>query len=718
MVIFDPDEPIETIVSRAAAEQTTLTQFFYMNSLENELGSEARKETYQDFPQKFVWHKDTKTWTRRQRGSSLGRMYFVPPTAGERFYLRALLTVARGPKSFRDLRTYQGIEYLTFQDACRTRGLLEDDGEWRICLSEASQIQSGTRLRFLFATMLLFCQMSSPETLWQEFGDNICDDLSIRVPNPTVDRVHDFGLFLLNGILAESGYSLENFPNMPLPQERWSHLNGNRLIAEQLNYDWDSEMQLFQQHMENIRTVPEQLDAFQNIVNAVDGCLGGVFFLNGPGGTGKTYVYKTVCHYLRSAGKIVLCVASSGIAALLLPGGRTAHSTFRIPIDTLDAESRCNISKQDGRAELLRAVDLIIWDEAPMQNRFTHEALDRTLRDICDDESTPFGGKTIVFGGDFQQTLPVLPNSTQEEIINASLPRSYLWKHVKVLTLRTNMRLAQSTLDEQDFAKWLLDVGHGKDIDQDGAIPLDPNMRVPDSESLINHIYPNIDKVVPPPLYFLDRIILAPRNSDVDDINAAVLNLFPGPESVLYSADSVEDEPGVDTEPIPVEFLRSTNASGLPPGELRLKHGCPLILLRNLAPARGLCNGTRLILIRATHRILEVKILGGQHNGEVAFIPRISLTPSTQPGMTFHLRRRQFPVRLAFALTINKAQGQSIRHVGLDLREPVFSHGQLYVALSRATSSKRVKIILPPTATETRITNVVYPEIFQMLGDH
>ena len=625
-------------------------------------------------------------------------MYFVPPTAGERFYLRTLLTVARGSKSFRDLRTYQGIEYLTFQDACRACGLLEDDGEWRICLSEASQIQTGSHLRFLFASMLLFCQMSSPETLWLEFCDDICDDLSIQVPNPTVDRIHDFGLFLLNRVLAESGYSLKNFPNMPLPQETWSHLNGNHLIAEQLNYDWDNESQSFQQHMENIQTVPEQLDAFRCIVNAVDGHLGGVFFLNGAEGTGKTYVYKTVCHYLRSAGKIVLCVASSGIAALLLPGGQTAHSTFCIPIDILDAESQCNISKQDGRAELLRAVDLIIWDEAPMQNHFTHEALDRTLRDICDNELTPFGGKTIVFGGDFQQTLPVLPNSTQEDIINASLPRSYLWKHIKVLTLRMNMRLAQSTQDEQDFAKWLLDVGHGKNIDQDSTIPFDPDMHVPDSEALINHIYPNIDKVVPPPQYFLDRIILTPRNLDVEDINATILKLFPGSEYIFYSADSIEEEHGANSESgsIPVEFLRSMNASGLPPGELHLKSGCPLILLRNLAPARGLCNGTRLILIQATHRVLEVKILGGQHNGEVAFIPRISLTPSTQPGMTFRLRCRQFPVHLAFALTINKAQGQSVCHIGLDLHEPVFSHGQLYVALSRATSHKCVKIVLPP----------------------
>jgi hypothetical protein len=284
---------------------------------------------------------------------------------------------------------------------------------------------------------------------------------------------------------------------------------------------------------------------------------------------------------------------------------------------------------------------------------------------------------------------------------------------------QTNMWLAQLTLDEQDFANWLLDIGHSRNIDTDGAITFDLDMHDLDFDTLINYIYPNINKVGPPPLYFLDQIILAPRNSDVANLNAAILNRFPKPESISYSADSVETEPSTNSEPdsILVEFLRLINMSGLSPRELHLIRGCPLILLQNLTPARGLCNGTRLILQKATSHVLEVKILGGQHNGEIAFIPCITLIPSTQPGMTFCLRCRQFPVRLAFAMTINKAQGQSVRHIGLDLHEPVFSHGQLYVALSRATSSKCVKILLPLMVIEARISNVVYPEIFQMLGE-
>lgn len=720
MVVFDPDEPIQTILSRARDERTTLTEFFNTNCLETDVGSAARQLTYQDFPHKFVWHSDTKTWTKRKRGFSLGRMYFVPPTGGERFYLRTLLTVVKHPKSFVDLRTYEGVQHPTYQDACRARGLLEDDGEWQICLEDASQTRTGASLRLLFSSMLIFCQLSSPESLWERFRKEICDDLHMHIPNPTDHRIYDYGLFLLNGILSESGYSLEHFPKMPLSRENWTHVNRNYLITEQLNYVNDREAQLLEQSLQNIRRVPEQLHAYQRVVDAVLQNRPRVFFLSGAGGTGKTYVYNAICHCLRSQNKIVVCVASSGIAALLLPGGRTAHSTFRIPIDSLNTNSFCNISKNDKRADLLRALDLIIWDEAPMQNRFAHEALDHTFRDVCDDEFTPFAGKTVVFGGDFQQTLPIIPHSSQEDVINASLPRSYLWASIEVLILRTNMRLANSSAEERNFALWLLDVGHGRNLDKDGKIGFDLHMHVDNCESLINHIYPNIENVIPPPQYFLDRIILAPRNTDVDNLNDVILNRFPGLESIFYSADSIENEPGIesDIEPVPIEFLQSVNASGLPPGQLKVKPGCPLILLRNLAPTRGLCNGTRFVLLRATHQLLEVKILGGQHDNEIAFIPRITLIPSTVTGVTFRLRRRQFPVRLAFAMTINKAQGQSVRHVGLDLRESVFSHGQLYVALSRATSPHRLRILLPPSTTAPLLTNVVYPEIFQMLQEH
>ena len=145
--------------------------------------------------------------------------------------------------------------------------------------------------------------------------------------------------------------------------------------------------------------------------------IGKRFFVNGPGGTGKTFLYRVLCHAARGEAWIVLCVASSGIAALLLIGGRTAHYMFKIPVEGLDEASICKIPKESNRASLLRAARLIIWDEMTMQHRNAPEALDRTLRDIRND-NRPFGGLTVVFGGDFQQILPVVPKGSREDIVN------------------------------------------------------------------------------------------------------------------------------------------------------------------------------------------------------------------------------------------------------------------------------------------------------------
>ncbi|XP_057426048.1 uncharacterized protein LOC130719435 [Lotus japonicus] len=172
---------------------------------------------------------------------------------------------------------------------------------------------------------------------------------------------------------------------------------------------------------------------------------GRVYFLYGYGGTGKTFVWNTLSAAIRSMGMIVLNVASSGIASLLLPGGRTAHSRFCIPLQT-DETATCNIKQDSLRENLLICAKFIIWDEAPMLNKNCFEALDRTLCDIMsqEDESNmdkPFGGKVVVLGGDFRQILPFIPKGGRQDIVSATVNSSDLWKYCKVLKLTKNMRL-------------------------------------------------------------------------------------------------------------------------------------------------------------------------------------------------------------------------------------------------------------------------------------
>lgn len=216
----------------------------------------------------------------------------------------------------------------------------------------------------------------------------------------------------------------------------------------------------------------DQLCCYNHIITSVNEGLGQFFFVYGHGGTGKTFLWQAIIAVVRSSGKIVLPVASSGLAALLFTGGTTAHSRFKIPIDISD-KSTCDIKRGTQLAKLIQSTSLIIWDEAPMNHRYCFEAVDRTLRDIMSvnnptNHDKIFGGITVVLGGDFRQTLPVIPSAFRYETITSCITRSKLWSSCRVFHLHINMRLLPSDMPTHEFqrassfASWLLCVGDGK----------------------------------------------------------------------------------------------------------------------------------------------------------------------------------------------------------------------------------------------------------------
>ncbi|XP_076924090.1 ATP-dependent DNA helicase RRM3-like [Bidens hawaiensis] len=332
---------------------------------------------------------------------------------------------------------------------------------------------------------------------------------------------------------------------MPFPDDNSISSAKNILLSEELAYDRQVLNKEFGDLFSLLTT--EQRLIYEEIITTFCNKNGGVFFVYGYGGTGKTFLWKTLSASLSSEGKVVLSVASSGIASLLLLGGRTAHSRFHIPINLVE-DSICYINPDSDLACLLLETSLIIWDEASMVHKHGFEALDRSLKDIFQSE-LPFGGKVIVFGGDFRQILHVVPGGSRQQIVNASLSSSYIWRHCKVLKLTKNLRLfaSNNSFDIEkttEFANLLLDIGEGNiggHNTGEAIIDIPTDLLIKASEDrisyLIDFVYPCILDNFNKQNFFHERAILAPKNDVVQEINDRLLSIFPGDEREYLSSD-------------------------------------------------------------------------------------------------------------------------------------------------------------------------------------
>uniref|UniRef100_A0A7N2RE67 ATP-dependent DNA helicase n=2 Tax=Quercus lobata TaxID=97700 RepID=A0A7N2RE67_QUELO len=370
-----------------------------------------------------------------------------------------LLNIVRGPQNFEQIRTIDNVMHPTFKSACYALGLLDGDKEWKDAIKEAEQWATTAQLRQLFVTLLLFCEVSNPLQLWTNNWKALSDDILHRqrhlFQHPdlqlTQEQIQNYALPEIEKLLIQNGKSLRDFDTLPLPNMELLNQLTNSLIREETGHN---EEELRKEHEKLFAGLNSDQQAIYNaVMDSVLKKRGGLFFIYGHGGTGKTYLYKTIIASLRSKKHIVLVVASSGISALLL------------------------------RGQLISLTSLIIWDEAPMDHRYAFEAVDRSLKDILSINdlsltNTPFGGKTILLGGDFRQILPVVPKGKRQDIVLGSINISHLWDNCQVFLLTKNMRANEDLTTTAsrnkilEFKKWVLDIGDGTvpAIAKDGEI--------------------------------------------------------------------------------------------------------------------------------------------------------------------------------------------------------------------------------------------------------
>ncbi|KYN16225.1 DNA repair and recombination protein pif1, mitochondrial [Trachymyrmex cornetzi] len=607
------NEAIEEAMISALNQATMLIDYFSLNSRDQE----AKQYLYVEIPRYYVFKKEkingrnVSRWTKRKSHfNCIGRMYSVSPTQTELFHLRLLLLTVKGAISFNDLRTVNGEVYQSFSAACLALGLIEDDEEWKRAMTEAVEWMMPRQLRRLFVRILLHCQPLHPEELWENFKVAMSEDYILHFGLLEGQRK---AYIQINTILYAEGKSFADFPQM-------EQLIENNEESDYITLEEDMEIgnkqyeQLNNKQKEIVNFILNKLDTNDHSSNCI--------YIDGPGGSGKTFIYMTIYYLVKIRNTRICTMAFTGIVATLLPAGKTVHKTFGLSVP-LFADSSSSIKIQSKEAHYLKEIDIFIWDEAPMAPRYALEIVDRTLRDIMNND-LPFGGKIIVLGGDFRQLLPIKIHGTRSEIINLSIKFSYVWKHFINFSLTENMRVLP---EEIEFAKFLLDIGDGILNDSNDNIQLPDCCIVPINTDIVQDIYADLirnkefDKIA-------KCTILSARNVDVDEINKRVVELLDTFEERIYtSIDSTENCDNNDEigEILLPEYLNTLSPSSLPSHELRLKPNCVIMLIRNLSINEGLCNGTRLIIIEMTNHLLKCKILSGDKVGGIVFLNRITL---------------------------------------------------------------------------------------------
>ena len=524
----------------------------------------ARHLLYVQIPYEFVWRD--RSWHRRERQRVISRLHTTNPRDRELFFLRLLLLHVSGATSFKYLRTVNGVLHPSFSLAAKALHLLEDDREWVDCLAEAVSYQMLRQLRQLFAFIFISSDAKVDiNQLWIKYKKYLCEDYLKR--KISVDSAETIALAYMQEILKSNGLSLTKIG-----------LTFVRYVPSiDLNFSYDDHHKIFS-NMESTLNDDQKkfVEPYQNafISNNVNERLG---FIDGAAGTGKTHLYNYLFHRISTHNIGVIACAFTGIAATLLPEGRTLNSAFKLPfIIKNDSMSSITTTSHSERYQMIRDLKVIIIDEASMISNDLFNCLYQSLQKICNDkDKRAFGGKFVIFGGDFRQILPVVPRGSHANVVHSCIKRNPRWPRVRIFTLSKNMRADNQA---KEFATYLLKFGKGElsrfcdancltvALRKDIIVPYDPNE---DNElRLIKLIFTEklTDKNVEA---YSKHVILCRTNLTVMDINNRIISdILEGDIHSYFSVDEVDKKESLH---LPIESIHLLLPSGYPPHELKLK---------------------------------------------------------------------------------------------------------------------------------------------------
>jgi ATP-dependent DNA helicase PIF1 len=672
------------------------------------------------------FHKPVFLFKRVKPHENVVRMSMIYVTAGEIWYLRLLL-LNIATYSFSHLKIVDGIHYTTFQSAAVARGLATEDQELEVvtCFTEAAQFSTSLELRRLFTTLTT---QGYPTIA-------IYDNVQLRLllyRDDIFQQCNQNTLLAENSLLADlqRRFRAENktLPEygLPEPQDFTSEL-----AIERAKYDREQQLALFTSLLSEKPLTNEMNEAFEEIKDALLNGTTKRILIQGQAGSGKSSFAKVVAAYARSQGHIVLGCASTALAANVYKNMSfdTAHGLFQIPVlenaEDYDQEHEieCGFTYDKIRMELLTAAKVIIWDEISSQHIRDIRAVFSAIHNFRD--------KVLIMMGDAQQIAPVVTNTVSaEQTIAASIYCSHdILQHLRIVRFTRNLRLVGATESERNYAHLIKLIGSGayqelNCLEYDSvsrcAMVLLGLQASSDKATALSWLFPSgFD-----PTEVTSSCILAATNELVDSWNSTVQELNMNPVHTLLSHDiigEVDDDRKIIASMINEDILNRYDQAGVPPHVLHLKVDDICILLRHADKLAGFTNNARVKVLSISNKIIRVATLDGEAGNELN-LPRFRFNLQLSFMKSIVMVRTQFPLRLAYSLTFNRSQDQEFRKVLVDITKPPFSHGHLYVALSRIRYSSCIRIHCADEANidtdneYVRCGNVVYNELINFLS--